>query len=801
MSTFKPLPGASPGSGLDMSTFKPLSAAAPINQQPQTMPSPAHDAQSADLAANTKGEGTYQMKNPQGLMVAVPYSNVHRALDQGHLFADKGTLQQYARDHAADPLSEDRVDQWMDKHPYLSRPLQGLIGAGTGLDKTLTGLLPAPTTRAGTELQLAAATPTRTAAEGGGEGVENLAEFFSGDELATMLGKAGTAMGITDKLKAMTGLAQTIEKYPMVAKLLKIGASAAKQGTIAGGQTYLKTGDAGAAATTAGETAAAGPVLDALGAGGAAVKAAVKGPAAEAAPMVEKTVAGVKIPVAEEAANAVASPTAQASAQAYGELARGAITPHLEALNAAPKLVEDTLATTHDLTGAADRMQQTVLNPLYDSLNEATGGKFRALNAEVQQAQKLARGGLPENVAAYKNKLAEMDNLLDSYEGQQITSKGNLDQLNKEIETARVAAKAGDKTAAATYKTKLAERQSLLDNPGTQDFMQKVKAAWTQSYVLDDLGDMWDRNLNGAPGASKVSQEQRGLNGNGLMDGIQKAIKIYGRDRIETALGPGRLENFEDIARWNQTNAKRKAFNIGLREVAANMPQTRPMGEWGKRAVAMTAGGVTSHVMGGSPYMGMVAGEAAYEGTRAALNAIKMNPQIGKNFMFALESGATAAKYGPFVATMIQKQQTEAARERMATEATSRQGETMAEPNPRGLVEPGNLPIWNRPTIQNADGSHSSELSISMQDDQGHEVLIPTIAGGKFLTPDGKMPPLVNGKVPPAEDWNKYPEWRALKEEAWNRFERTGEHLGKFDNPDDADAYAEVLHNRGTAPQ
>ena len=621
-----PISGLPPGA-----TVTPLQQNGPqLVPPPATMPSPAHDAQSADLAANTNGEGTYQMKNPQGLTVAVPYSNVHRALDQGHLFADKGTLQQYARDHAADPLSEDRVDQWMDKHPYLrltppALALSALEGAGTGALKTWTGADRTPTSRLETEEQLAASTPTRGPQQAAGEVGESLAEFFTGDELGTMLGKVGTGLGITDKLKAMTGLAQTIEKYPMVAKLLKIGASAAKQGTVAGTQTYLKSGDPRAALATVGETAAAGPVLDTLGAGASAVKTALKGPGAEAAPMVEKTIAGVKIPVAADAANAAASPTAQASSEAYGQLSRDAIKPHLEALNTAPKLVEDTLATTHDLTGAADRLQQKVLNPIYNQLDEAmkesTGTSFRKLNGEVQQAQKAARKGGNQEQRAYIEKLNEMEDMLSR-------TKGSL----------------------------------------TPEELAKVKQAWTTSYVLDDLGDMWDKNLNGAPGASQVSQTQRGVNGNGLMADIQRAIKIHGRDRIETALGPGRLENFEDIARWNQTNEKRKAFNIGLREVAANMPQAKPMGEWGKRAIAMTVGGAGSHLMGGSPYVGMVAGEAGYEGTRAVLNAIKMNPQIGKNFMFALESGATAAKYGPFVATMIQKQQTEAARERVATE-------------------------------------------------------------------------------------------------------------------------------------
>jgi uncharacterized protein YbdZ (MbtH family) len=112
---------------------------------------------------------------------------------------------------------------------------------------------------------------------------------------------------------------------------------------------------------------------------------------------------------------------------------------------------------------------------------------------------------------------------------------------------------------------------------------------------------------------------------------------------------------------------------------------------------------------------------------------------------------------------------------------------------PKGMVEEGTLPIWNRPTVQNADGSHSSELSVSMGDDQGREVLVPMVVGGKFLTPDGKMPP---GPVP--KDWEKAsPAWKALRDKAWKHFQDTGENLGKFDNPDDADAYAQILHNRG----
>jgi hypothetical protein len=105
--------------------------------------------------------------------------------------------------------------------------------------------------------------------------------------------------------------------------------------------------------------------------------------------------------------------------------------------------------------------------------------------------------------------------------------------------------------------------------------------------------------------------------------------------------------------------------------------------------------------------------------------------------------------------------------------------------NPKGLVEPGNLDITNRPMVQNDDGTHSSEFSTSMQDDQGHEVLVPTVVNGKFLTPDGKKPP-------EGSDAEK-----AMFKKAWENYEQTGQHLGKFDSVANADTYAGQLHNHG----
>ena len=90
-------------------------------------------------------------------------------------------------------------------------------------------------------------------------------------------------------------------------------------------------------------------------------------------------------------------------------------------------------------------------------------------------------------------------------------------------------------------------------------------------------------------------------------------------------------------------------------------------------------------------------------------------------------------------------------------------------PDAKGMVEPGNIKgagVFDRKILKNKDGSYSTTSSISIGTDKG-ETLIPTVVNGKRLT----------------------------VEQAIKHFEKTGEHLGIFDTPDNADAYAEALHN------
>jgi GH24 family phage-related lysozyme (muramidase) len=89
------------------------------------------------------------------------------------------------------------------------------------------------------------------------------------------------------------------------------------------------------------------------------------------------------------------------------------------------------------------------------------------------------------------------------------------------------------------------------------------------------------------------------------------------------------------------------------------------------------------------------------------------------------------------------------------------------EANPAGRLEAGNIDLNRRPVVKNADGTISTVRSIGVNID-GQEVLIPTVGDeGKILT----------------------------NEQAIERFRQTGKHLGKFDTPDNATAFAEKLHD------
>ena len=221
-------PPPSSGGGIDLSAgLVPVSAPPP----------------SAGLTDNPNGEGTYQMKTPQGVQ-AVPYSKVSQAADAGNVreggAMNFATPQEYARwlkDKAYDPNA--KHDGYV---PPEFEQAKGALKSAVEVPNTIAGWLDSLqnhiTDAAGVSRQAQArpafekaenavapgiTNPTHGFDQGVGATAETLLEWAYGEGEAKAAVKG---MSVAEKMQKAAGVAKFLSEHPGVAKAAGIGVRA-----------------------------------------------------------------------------------------------------------------------------------------------------------------------------------------------------------------------------------------------------------------------------------------------------------------------------------------------------------------------------------------------------------------------------------------------------------------------------------------------------------------------------------------------------------------------------------------------
>lgn len=449
---------------------------------------------------------------------------------------------------------------------------------------------------------------------------EDMAEFMSGEGL---LSKIGKLLGSGVKLTEAAKVEEEIRKGTPLGKL---ALQAIKQGTVAGGQTYVKTG---------GDTEQA--VESGVLAGGLSGVTSIPG---------EIMARGGD--ALSRAASEAGQPSAEQLAlrDSYAQASRGAVEPHLREISYAtpedervvpertiqrdtglvdergnplmhtttipaetpPRVerlnVDEALSKIRTLGDARDALQAAA-DPIYERANELTGGAFRQVKAQ------LAHSESPMVRAELQKKLT-----------------GMLESLN-----------ANGQMSTEEYTA--------------------AKNAFRQMFVLDDIATSFDKSWLGNPGATKIGNAYNGINGKSLLTAIRNARIKYGDVQLTQIFGSDRLVNMEEQAALNVTQQQRRFYGEGLNKIAEYIQQKDPQLLYHFGAAGI--GGAIAHHEGLPWYLGAAAGVGIELSAKKLAEVMIADPKIGQNFAFAIRAGARPENYVPMIASMLRQASEESA--------------------------------------------------------------------------------------------------------------------------------------------
>lgn len=320
-----------------------------------------------------------------------------------------------------------------------------------------------------------------------------------------------------------------------------------------------------------------------------------------------------------------------------------------------------------------------------------------------------------------------------------------------------------------------------------------IPAQMQQAKAQQQIGEMRAMEL----AAAKQQQAQRG----------QQQQDVAALDRAfspAAALGPGVQGPMPADAPLPDRDTILKALPGHLQPVAlkhfADIDETKAKNRATRdEFFASVAAGV--HAFGNDPKAALIALQEAADDYPQQATQIKQLIEQNPSPEFVGKLTSSLMVKSPKYAAMLQKQETPKTREVKVTNPDGTEtiqivkdepGQTFTStPKSTKATTPGsfedyvgryaaeknlvlqnetgrgNIPLYGRPRVKNADGSISTVRSMSFNDN-GKEVLVPTVStDGRIMT----------------------------DEEAIATYHRTGQHLGMFQTPEEATRYAKQLHS------
>ncbi len=395
--------------------------------------------------------------------------------------------------------------------------------------------------------------PKRGVAEDIGGGLENIAEFALGDE-------ALKGLSLAERLKQVSQVTKLLEDSPRLARLLRWGMSSAmRMGLVSAVQGGVKSAGAGdeLPLEAAAEQGAIGAGMAGLGdwATGAlrryleGIRPSTIRIAGEEAPLLASELPGAtpaaqRIQIATEPAIREAQQIA--GQKAVKNVAADAVDQWAQRLNL-PTAGQLTPMSFGDAADALGGMAK----PIFEKMDEASGGRFTQYRNAVQKYQRLLRRATSEEqVELYERRLEEAQRKID----------GLFDDAQPAAAPESAAGLAASAAADARVPTGLTKAQLEQGRSIWRDMkvLQRVDGAVESAF---DMPEAEAARARGGPAP-------RTLRGSSLRATLNAMTQRFGAPTLYRVLGGDGLTNLYRIADLTDKPATREVAKSALAQVA-----------------------------------------------------------------------------------------------------------------------------------------------------------------------------------------------------------------------------------------